>query len=183
MTVRPFECVLNSTYTLLGQGKLLPSKRRFRSPFKLEDHIRDVILWKFGADKGGGLWKLIGNPVNVENPQSVRHVQPICEFTANNSRENMSAGFFYKGSPCKSDIEDIIHRRCILLHVRVESQTEVAIVKNTSLRHHRHKPQALTQDYGCRQYTPVAHESGDQRPFLDERELQVLILVPSPVSC
>lgn len=91
MTVRPFECVLNSTYTLLGQGKLLPSKRRFRSPFKLEDHIRDVILWKFGADKGGGSWKLIGNPVNVENPQSVRHVQPICEFTANDSHKHMSA--------------------------------------------------------------------------------------------
>ena len=150
---------MNSACTLSSQEKLVPSKRRFRSPFKLENNIRDVILWKFGADKGGGSWKLIGNPVNVDNPQSVRHVQPICEFTANDSRENMSAAFFHDGSLCKTDLEDIVHRRCILLHIQVDSHTEVAIVNNTSRCHHRHKPQPLTQDYGCRPYMPVVHET------------------------
>ena len=128
-----------------------------------------MILWKFGADKGDGSWKLIGNPVNVENPQSVRHAQPICEFTANGSRGNMPACFFYKGSPCKSDTKDVIHRGYILLNIKVYSQTEVAITKNTSSRPHQHKPQALTQDYGCHSYTPVAQKTGDRRPFLDKR--------------
>ena len=96
VTVRPTEAIVNSTHTLLSEGKLLPSIKRFKPPFHVPDSVEDVILIKFGMDKGGGSVKLICSPVNVQHPQSVRNVQPICEFTANDTRENMSAAFFNK---------------------------------------------------------------------------------------
>ena len=119
ITVRPFECVVNSAHTLMQHGELLPLKRRFRFPGKLPDHVKDVILWKISADKGGGSWKMIMNPINVESPQSLNHVQPVCEFTANDLRENLSAAIFHEGSPCKTNIEDIIHRCCMLVQIEV----------------------------------------------------------------
>ena len=62
MTIRPVECNLNSVYSLLKRGKLIQSSRRFRYPFRRPDSIHNMILWKFGADQGGGSWKLIVNP-------------------------------------------------------------------------------------------------------------------------
>ena len=159
ITVRPFETIVNSAHTLLSEGKLLPSIARFHNPFQVPESVEDVILYKFGADKGGGSFKLIGNPVNVQHPQSVRNVQPICEFTANDSRENMAAAFFHENSPGKKDIEDVMHRRCILLHVQVNGHTQVAIVRNTNNRHHRLRPQSLTKMYGCRTYAPEAKQA------------------------
>ena len=85
INVRPFETIVNSAHTLLSKGKLFPSIARFHNPFQVPELVEDVVLYKFGADKGGGSWKLFGNPVNVQHPQSVRNVQPICEFTVNDS--------------------------------------------------------------------------------------------------
>ena len=117
VTVRPTEAIVNSTHTLLSEGKLLPSIKRFKPPFHVPDAVEDVILFKFGMDKGGGSVKLICSPVNVQHPQSVRNVQPICEFTANDTRENMSAAFFNKNSPGKRTlkISSIVGVSCCIL--------------------------------------------------------------------
>ena len=42
--------------------------------------FKDFVLWKFAIDKGGDSMKAIMSPVNVENPQSQKHVVPILEF-------------------------------------------------------------------------------------------------------
>ena len=59
----------------------------------------------------------------------------------------------------EKDIEGIVHRRCILLHVEINGHTQVAIVRNTSNRHHRRWPQALTKMYCCRTYEPAAKQA------------------------
>ena len=119
VTIRLFELILNSAQSLLQNKTLLESKKGFRSPIKLPANARDMILWKFSANKGGGSWKFIVNPVNVEKPQSLRHVQPVCKFTANDSRENIHTAMFDENSPHKVDVEDIVHRRCTLINVRI----------------------------------------------------------------
>ena len=169
VTIRPFECILNSTSSLLNSGGLLPSERRFRRQGNIPSNISDVIMWKFSADKGGGSWKLIVNPVNVEHPQSLRHVQPICEFTAPDSRENMAAAMFHEGSPCRQEMEDIMHRRCVLLYLKVGEQMEVALVKNTNTRHHRAKPHALPKEYQVR----LHHNCEEGAATLEQRVAKV----------
>ena len=89
ITIRPKECVLNSAGELLKNDTFVPSANRFQCPGVIPSNIKDVILFKFSGDKGGGSWKLIVNPVNVEHPQSLRHVQPVCEFTAPDTRSNL----------------------------------------------------------------------------------------------
>ena len=59
-----------------------------------------AVLYKFSANKKGRLFK----------PQSIHHVTPICEFTANDSRESMRAVIFYEGSSCRANTEDALHR-------------------------------------------------------------------------
>ena len=109
-----FWCSINSAHTLLTKGKLVPSAWCFRPPFKVPKSSLDVILWKFGDDKGGGSWKLVVNPVNLlENPQSVRHVQ-----------------------------------RMHVASCKVNLNVQVTIIRNTSVLHHRHQPQALIQTSG-----------------------------------
>ena len=156
VTVRPFESIINFLASLLEKGKLVPSSMRFKLPPNIPPDIEDVLLVKFSADKGGGSWNFLVNPINVKCPQSIKHVRPICEFTANDSRENMSAAVFYNGSPCKADMEDVLHRRTRLLRVKVGEGSGVAIVVNTSTRHHRSKPMALTNVYRVARYTPKA---------------------------
>ena len=156
MTVSPFECILTSAGALLEHGRLLPSSKRFHYPFKKPDNIHDVILWKFSADKGGGSWKLIMNPVNIKHPQSLRHVRVICEFSACDTRENLTAGFFNESSSGCKEVEDVVHRRCVLLEVTVNGKKQVAMVRNTNPRHVRHNPQQLTNNYEVRRYTPLS---------------------------
>ena len=112
-----------------------------------------MILWKFSADKGGGSWKFILNPVNVDKPQSLRHVQPIYEFTANDSCENMYAAVFYGGSPIKCDVEDSEHRRCMLFYVTIGAELRVVLVRNTNVTHHWNNPTPLTDDVIIRKYS------------------------------
>ena len=110
ITIRPKECVLNCAGRLLKNDALVPSANRFQCPGSQPSNIKDVILVKFSGDKGGGSFKLIMNPVNVEHPQSLRHVQPVCEFTAPDTRNNLRAAIFHDGNPCKADMEDVRHR-------------------------------------------------------------------------
>ena len=105
ITIRPFECILNVTHSLLKHDALIPSARQFRCPVIIPSNINDVLFWKILAGKGGGSWKLLVNPVNVVHLQSMRHVKPVCEFTANDSRINMSAAIFRDGNRCKLDME------------------------------------------------------------------------------
>ena len=132
ISIRPSECILNSVAALLKHDTLVPSANRFRCPGIKPSNIKDVLLFKFSADKGGGSWKLIVNPVNVEHPQSLRHVQPVCEFTAPDTRNNLQAAIFHDGNPCKVEVEGVLHRRCVLLHLKFGEQSEVAIVKNSN---------------------------------------------------
>ena len=134
---------------------LLDSKKRFRSLVNLPANVNDVILWKFSAYKGGGSWKFLVNPVNVEKPQSLRHLQPIYNFAANNSRENMRSAMFQPNSPHKRNFEDVVHRRCTLLHVKVGREMWVVLVKNLNPNHHRNNPMSLSKDYVLREHAPV----------------------------
>ena len=162
ITIRPKECILNSAGKLLKHDALVPSADQFRCPGIKPGNIKDVVLFKFAGDKGGGSFKLIVNPVNVERPQSLRHVQPVCEFTAPDTRSNLRAAFFHDGNRCKEDMEDILHRRCVLLHLKLGGQSEVAIVKNINPRHHRMKPDSLPKEYRVRRYLPIP-EAGPPR--------------------
>lgn len=128
-----------------------------------------MILWKFSADKGGGSWKFIVNPVNVDKPQSLSHVQPICEFTANDTRDNMRAAMFSDDSPHRADVEDICHRRCMLLTVKVGGHIEVAVVKNSNPSHHRHRPMPLTSDYVVSEYTVAFPQQSQDGKSFDNR--------------
>ena len=83
------------------------------------------------------------NPVNEENPQSLRHVQLICKFTANDSRKNMCAALFQDNSPHKRNFEDIVYRRCTLLHVKIGQEMQVVLVNNLNPSHHRNNHMSL----------------------------------------
>ena len=94
--------------------------------------------------------ELVVNPLNVEYPQSLRHMQPIYKFTVTDTRNNLAVAMFHAGSPCGQDVEDAMHRRCVLLHGRLGEQMEVALVKNPNPRRHRAKPPTLSKDYQVR---------------------------------
>ena len=98
-TIRPMECVVNCTYSLLQTGKLLNLSQRFRSPVKLEKSFKDIILFKIALDAGGGSSKAIISPINVEKPQSLNHAKPINEYTGNDYPENLHAEAFEETSP------------------------------------------------------------------------------------
>ena len=138
-------------------------------PEKIPSNIRYVVLFKFAADKGGGSWKLVLHPVNVEDLQSLRHVQPVCEFTAPDTRNNMSAAMFHDGNLCKEDMEDVLHRRSVLLHLTLGEHSEVAIVKNINSRHHRTRPDPLPEEYRVHPYEPNPQEEERQATKLDDR--------------
>ena len=98
---------------------------------------------------------MIINPVNVADPQSLRHVQLICKFTANDTRENLAAALFHEGSLCKKNLENLLHWRVVLLQLQVTGQVQVLLVKNTNGWDLRQKPQSLTGNNDICQYTPV----------------------------
>ena len=116
--------------------------------------------------------KNVNYPVNVRL-QSISHVQPICEFTANDSRENMRAAIFHKGSPCKADMEDVLHRRCTLLKSTAGIEMDVASMVNTSKRHHRSKPMTLTNEYELCDYVPAGAELVEGDKSFDKRVARV----------
>ena len=93
ITIRPKECVLKSAGELLRRDALVPSANRFCCPGIKPSNIKDSVLIKVAGEKGGGVFKLLINPVNVEHHQSLRHVQPVCEFTARDTRNNLGRGF------------------------------------------------------------------------------------------
>ena len=115
--------------------------------------MKDVVLFKFAADKGGGSWKFTLNPVNVKCLQSLRHVRPICEYAANDSRDKMRAAVFYEGSPYRANMEEVLHRRAVVIHVKVGDRSKVGLVVNTIRRHHRKKPMPLLNTCRVRLHT------------------------------
>ena len=111
--------------------------------------------------------------MNVEHPQSLWHVQPVCEFTAPDTRNKLHAAIFHDGNPCKADIEDILHRRCVLLHLKLGDQSEVAMVKNLNPRHHRMKPDPLPKEYRVQLYVPSPEEEAGRANTLNDCVTQV----------
>ena len=171
-TVQPFKCILNSYSSLLSKGMLLglallqayqwSTWREKYSPVK-----------KNSVDKGIGLWKLLVNPVTVQIPQILRHVQPFCEFTANDSRSNMTAAVFYNDAQCSADMDDVLHCWAVLLHVKVEEWSEVSLVVNTNLHHPRSKHMPLTTACHIHQYAPTAPYPKEGQNLLDSRVARV----------
>ena len=152
MLLRPHESILNIMASYLSNDLFVPSEKRFRKPSNIPANVKDVVLIKYAADKGGGAWKFTLNPVNVESPQSLRHVRPICEYAADDSRDNMRAAVFYEGSPYRADMEEVLHRRAVVLHVQVGDRSEVGLVVNTSRHHHRKRPISLPNTCHVRLY-------------------------------
>ena len=73
--MRPKECALNSTGELPRHDALVPSANQFCCPGIKPSNMKDVVLFKVTGNKCGGSFKLLINLVNVEHPQSLRHVQ------------------------------------------------------------------------------------------------------------
>ena len=154
-TIRPFECVLVTMSTLLQNKMLLKSTERFNSPVELHENFEDIVLYAVKADAGGGSFKMITNNVNVDKPQSLQHVLPLMEFTAKDSTENVRAAF--EANPkIISEVEDLMHRRSILVNVKfAASEMQSVIVKNSNPAHHRSSPQPLPKMLSIHDYRPV----------------------------
>ena len=67
----------------------------------------------------------------------------------------MKAAVFYDGSPYCADMEDVLHRRAVLLQVKDGERSKVGLVVNTSRHHHRRKPMPLPNACYVRLYTGV----------------------------
>ena len=76
------ECVLNSAGELLRHNVLVSSVNQFRFLGIKPSNMKDVVFFKVAGNKGGGAFKLPIDTLHVEHPQSLRHVQPGCEFTS-----------------------------------------------------------------------------------------------------
>ena len=108
MLLRPHESILTIMASYLSNDLFVSSEKRFRKPSNIPANVKYVVLIKSAADKGGGAWNFSLNPVNVKCPQSLRHVRPICEYAADDSRDNMRAAVFYEGSPYRVDMEEVL---------------------------------------------------------------------------
>ena len=66
-------------------------------------------------------------------------------------------------------MEDIIHRRCTLVHVKVGNEMQVVMVKNTNPKHHRKDPMPLPDGLSVFEFTPATTPSlaPDQKTFYD----------------
>ena len=116
--------------------------------------MKDIVLIKFAADadKDGGAWECSLHLVNVKCRQSLRHVLPICEYAADNSRDNMRTAVFYEGSSYHADMEEVLRCWAVVIHVKVGDRVKVGLVVNTSRRHHRKKPMPLPNTCHVRLY-------------------------------
>ena len=84
------------------------------------------------------------------------------EYTGKDYVENVRAAAFEDNSPIRADIEDIMHRRCILVHVKIGDKMQVILVKNLSKEHRRKSPTPLPAEFSIEEYTPMlpADEKG-----------------------
>ena len=57
MHLRPHESILTIMASYLSNDLFVPSEKRFRKPSNIPANVKDVVLIKFAADKGGGAWK------------------------------------------------------------------------------------------------------------------------------
>ena len=117
MLLRPHESILTIMASYLSNDLFVPSEKSFRKPSNILANVKDVLLIKYAADKGGVAWKFSLNPVNVKCPQSLIHVRPIRKYAADNSRDNMRAAVFYEGSPYRANMEKVLHRRAVVFYV------------------------------------------------------------------
>ena len=88
----------------------------------------NVLLVKVALDAGNGSSKGILHNVNVKDKQSLKHVLPWFEFSGKDSYENMRI-VVEEAPTLKQDVEDIMHRRCILLIIAIDEQVQTVVVK------------------------------------------------------
>ena len=154
--MRPLEAVAVSSEGLMKDKKLLPSSERYKEPWNSEP-FTGSILFEVAQDAGGGSSKCIVNPVNVERPQSQRHVITILEFGGvKDSQYNVQEEAFKENDNFKKDLEVLMHRRCILLKFMIDGKLQTVVVKNTNKGHNRFAPKALPGNIsGSEEHAPT----------------------------
>ena len=81
----------------------------------------------------------------------------------------MKAAVLFNGSRCKINMEVIFNQRCVLLHLKIGDQMEVAIPKNSNERHHRMKPDVLSKNFKIRRCQPELAEVAGPTNTVDNR--------------
>ena len=154
---RPLELLSECISDLLNNKKFMASDKRFNTPFSLDEGFLDCAAGKIGIDAGGGSTKGIISPVNVEQPQSQKHVRVFLEFSGvKDSVVNIERAAFQKDNYIRHDIESIIHRRNILLNVTINGESRSILVTNTSAHHDPEAPKPLAKNFtGYVDYTPI----------------------------
>ena len=71
-------------------------------------------------------------------------------------------------------MEDVLHRRTRLLRVKIDDGSGVGLVVNTSTRHHRNSPMALTNVYRVARYSPEAGEPNTVNEDFENQVARVL---------
>ena len=66
MLLRPHESILTIMASYPCNDLFIPSKKCFLKPSHVPHNVKDAVLIKFAADKGGGVWKFSLNPINVK---------------------------------------------------------------------------------------------------------------------
>jgi hypothetical protein len=183
-TIDPLENICVKMESLMRQNRLLPSQEIYREHWEQDPRFKDSVAWSIKFDAGGGSEKGIISPVNVEHPQSQKHVLPILEFGGGvkDSDANMRAACFGKDNVVRKGIEAMIDRRCILLKVEMGGKVQVILVKNTDAAHNRCCPKAFVQNLGGHtDYVPIQPVTSEPLTF-DKRLIELDVAVVSSLK-
>ncbi len=116
----------------------------FVAPFVM-DLFNDVALFKLSGDSGGGSFKFLINMANAKNPQGLEHVHIFLEFSGvKDTHENVMTAAFCRWSPICDEFEDLCNRRCIIIGMEHNEQSQLVIIKNTYDSHNSQEPESLT---------------------------------------
>jgi hypothetical protein len=138
---RPLELLALTTSDNMRAGKYVRSQEKFKAPLTVHNMFNDTVAGKIWMDKGDGSEKGIISPINVEHPQSQKHVWLFMEFYGvADSVHNMKKVL---DRPIKKDIALILNRRCIFLNLSRHGRIYMAIMNNTDPNHNVMCPQPL----------------------------------------
>ena len=143
-TIRMMEHLVCKTQELLVSGKF--KQRNGGPPGEMSSEHKGKIVVKISADAGGGSTKNM-NLCNVANPQSQEHQQVCGEFSGiKDTNENIRRAWYHEGSVTKSDTENTLQRRSVVLTTRLgkkQDQLRAIVVINTSDDHDESKPSPI----------------------------------------
>ena len=109
--VRVEESIICSLQGLWENGTYLPSEACFRTHWTKDNGFWDVALFKESGDSGGGTFRMICNPINVEKPHALEHTRPVCEFSeVKDTAHNLRVACSTEGSVLRSGMEALMYR-------------------------------------------------------------------------